>query len=154
MSARGVRRVGSIAVASVCFAAAACGPAIKPPVLQVDKIKVEKARITGLGLDVHFRVQNAEPETLYIDRFEYELKLNGYRLGRGYYPEALTLEGFASEPVISHFQLNWLSLPGSVKSVLDHDRAKAEVKGKFYVRRGGGLDEIGFKTRAEVRLRR
>jgi hypothetical protein len=56
--------------------------------------------------------------------------------------------------VVSHFDLNFLGLPGAVKAVLEDDRAKAKVEGHFYVRRGGGLKKLGFASDAEVRINR
>ena len=55
----------------------------------------------------------------------------------------------------SGFDLNFFSLPGTVRAILERDRAKAEVKGKFYVRRDdGSLRKLGFKSRADVRIGR
>jgi len=147
-----VRKLFLIPAVAVLLLPAACA-SLKPPRMHVEKIKLEKARVTGLGMEVHFSIQNPNPEPLFIQRFEYELKLNGYRLGRGYYPDALDLRSFTRESVVSHFELNWLSLPGSVRSVLEGDRAKAEVRGTFYRRTGGGLKKLRFRSHAEVRLR-
>jgi LEA14-like dessication related protein len=129
----------------------ACGCAgLKAPTLSVDSLKMGDMGITGAVLNVGFRVRNPNPEPVVIEKLEYELFLNGKRLGRGYEPNGFTLEGFAENKVMSRFDVNLLSLPGAVKEVLDDDRGKARVKGHFYVRRGDGLKKLGFDAHANV----
>ena len=128
---------------------------VKPPSMQVAGLKFANAGLTGAGLDVSFDVRNPNPEPLAIERFEYELKLNGRRLGRGYYPDSMDLGGFAESKIESQFDLNWLSLPGSIKSILERDRVQAEVRGIFYVRKdNGGFRELKFKNKASIRLQK
>jgi LEA14-like dessication related protein len=127
---------------------------LKPPTLSVDGLKVGDMGVTGVAMDVRFRVRNPNPEPITVDRFEYELFLNGERLGRGYDAKGFQLEGFGEDKVTSRFDVNFLSLPGAVRQVLRHDRGHAHVKGHFYVRRGEGLKKMGFDADAEVDLRR
>jgi LEA14-like dessication related protein len=124
---------------------------VKPPTLQVEGLKIGKLGVTGLAMDVSFRVRNPNPDPMLIERFEYELFLNGNRLGRGYEPNAVNVGGFQEERVSSRFDLNFLSLPGTVKDLLKDDRAKARAKGTFYVRQSsGGLKKLGFDADAQV----
>lgn len=138
-----------LALLAAVVAGAACATT-KTPTLQVEALRMGKLGITGAGLDVGFRVQNPNPEPLLIDRFEYELRLNGHRLGRGYYSEPVRLDGFKAERVDSKFNLNFLSLPGTVKAILDNDRARVQVKGSFYVREGDGFRKLGFSHDANI----
>jgi LEA14-like dessication related protein len=132
---------------------AACA-SVKPPTLRVQGLGVGQVGITGANLHVTFAVRNPNPEDLLIERFEYELILNGHRLGRGYVSDPVDLKGFGEERVSSEFNLNFLNVPGTVKAILDRDRARAQARGHFYVREGGGLKKIGFDSDAEVDLRR
>ena len=121
----------------------------------VSKLAFDKAGLTGARMNVDFRVRNPNPEPLEVENFEYELKLNGHRLGRGYHSDGFHLAGFADRDVSSGFDLNYFSLPGSVRTILDRDTAKAEVKGKFYVRGDdGNLRALGFKSKADVGISR
>ncbi len=126
----------------------------KPPTLRVQGLDFGKVGITGVSVDVAFMVRNVNPEPLFIERFEYELDLNGARLGRGFYADPVQIEGFKEERVVSRFDVNFLSLPGSVKAILDSDRAHARARGTFYVRKGGGIESLHFDNDAEVQLRR
>jgi LEA14-like dessication related protein len=137
----------------VTLLSAACA-SLKPPTLAVDGLKVGDMGVTGVAMDVRFRVRNPNPEPITVDRFEYELFLNGQRLGRGYDPKGFELEGFGEEKVTSRFDVNLLSLPGAVREVIRRDRGRARVKGHFYVRRGEGLKKMGFDADADVDLRR
>jgi len=132
----------------------ACASALKPPSLRVEGLRVDKLGITGAALDVRFRIQNPNPEPLFIDKFEYELILNGHRLGRGYHPDPIELDGFRDERVVSRFNVNLLSLPGTIKAILDDDRAAARVEGTFYVRDKGDLKRMRFDADADVDLGR
>jgi len=58
--------------------AAGCG--VKAPILALDGLRVGDMGITGVALDVRFRVRNPNPEPLTIERMEYELFVNGNRL--------------------------------------------------------------------------
>ncbi len=109
--------------------------------------------ITGVALDVLFRVRNPNPEPLNIDRFEYQLYINGNRVGRGYEASGLQLAGFGEGKVQSRFDLNFLRLPGAIQDVLRQDRVKARVKGHFYTSGYYGLKRLGFSTDADVELR-
>jgi len=129
---------------------------LKTPSMQLEHLNVDKVNVTGMKLGVKFQVRNPNPEPLRVQNFEYELKLNGRRLGRGYHPDSFELEGFGTRSVETTFDLNFLSVPSGVKQVLDRDRVRAEVKGNFFVQQPGsaGLKRLGFKSDAEVRLDR
>src|SRR5262245_9326813 len=137
-------RFERLAAVAVLVTASACA-SLKTPTLQVEALKFEKVRVTGAGVDVAFRVQNPNPKELTIERFEYQLTVNGKSLGHGYYSEPVRLEGFKDERLNSRFGLNFLRLPGAVQAVLDQDRARVQVDGTFYVRDGGDLKKLGFK---------
>jgi len=130
---------------------AACAPAMRPPSLQVAALKFGGAGITGAKLNVSFSVRNVNHDPLVIDRFEYELFLNGKRLGRGFYPDRLELVAFADQKVVSVFDINWLSVPGTVKAILQQDRVKARVQGTFYEQSG---KKLKFSNEADVNLQR
>ena len=141
-------------LAFVSTAAFAACSTLKTPTLQVEGVHLDRVRVTGAGVGVNFLVQNPNPEPLVIERFEYELKLNGHRLGRGYHTEPIRLDGFRDERLQSRFGLNFLSLPGAVRGMLDDNRANVQVSGNFYVRRGGDLKKMGFSNSAHVDLGR
>jgi LEA14-like dessication related protein len=147
------RFLSKVAVLLLAAFAAACA-GTKPPALQIEGLRFDKLRLGGAGLSVNFRVRNVNPEDLFIEKFEYEFKVNGHRLGRGYYPDAVRLKGFGDERIESHFDVNFLALPGTVKNILDKDRVKAEAKGAFYVREGSGVRKLKFKSDGDVDLRR
>jgi LEA14-like dessication related protein len=143
----GVILTGALLVSGGCAS-------LKAPTLQLQGLGVEKVRITGLTLDVRFHARNPNPEPLRVERFEYELKVNGTRLGRGYHPGSFELAGFGSEQIESTVDVNFLALPFGVKQVLERDEVRAQIRGAFYVSQPGGLKKIGFKNDAQVRIRR
>jgi LEA14-like dessication related protein len=111
--------------------------------------------ITGAALDITFRVRNPNPEKITVEKFEYELSLNGEKLGRGYEATGFELEGFAEEKVTSRFDVNFLNLPMAVKNVLEDKDGEARVKGYFYVTEEGStqLRKLGFKAKADLAFR-
>jgi LEA14-like dessication related protein len=133
---------------------AACAPALKPPTLQVEGLKKGKVGITGAKLDVVFGVRNPNPSDIAVDKMEFELLLNGNDVGRGFVSEPFTIRGFAEEKVVSTVDVNYLRVPGAIKAVLDDDRVRAQVRGAFYVRQGGGLKKLDFDSEAQVGLGR
>jgi LEA14-like dessication related protein len=147
-----LRTFVAVAVA-VGLAGVACA-SMKPPTLQVQKLGVDRAGVTGVSLKVGFAVQNPNDKDLQIERFEYELLLNGQSLGHGYSADPLTLRAFGDERVESRFNVNLLRLPGAVKALLDQSRVKARAKGTFHVREGDGIKKVGFDSEASVDLDR
>jgi LEA14-like dessication related protein len=135
------------------LALAACST-LKPPTLQVRSLKKGKVGITGAKLDVVFGVRNPNPEDLAVDKVEYELRLNGQRVGRGYVSDPFTIRGFGEEKVVSTVDLNYLRVPGAIMAVLDDDEVHAEARGTFYVQQGDGLKKLKFDSDAEVALGR
>ncbi|HEX9188044.1 MAG TPA: LEA type 2 family protein [Vicinamibacteria bacterium] len=144
------RRWAAAGLVVLGLAASACG--VKAPILAVDGVKMGDVGITGAALDVRFRVRNPNPEPLNIDRMEYELFVNGNRLGRGFESKGLALEGFGEGKVESRVDVNFLALPGAVKDVLRQDRVKARVKGHFYTSGSYGTKRLGFDADADVDL--
>jgi LEA14-like dessication related protein len=129
-----------------------CGPALKPPTLQVQSLKRGSLGVTGAKLDVVFGVRNPNPDDLAIDKMEYELFVNDSGVGHGYVSEPFTLRGFAEERVVSTVDVNYLKLPGAVKNLLSDNEVKARARGVFYVREGGGLRKLSFDSEAKVGL--
>lgn len=127
---------------------------IKPPAVRVSGIHLDGVSLTGARVDVGLNIRNVNPEDLQIERFEYEVKLNGKILGRGYQTDPLMLQGFKEDRVVSRLDVNFLRVPGAVKSILERDRVDAEVKGTFYVRDGSGLRKVKFGSRGNVDLDR
>ncbi len=121
--------------------------------MAVDGLRVGDMGVTGVALDVLFRVRNPNPEPLNIDRFEYQLYINGNRMGRGYEASGLQLAGFGEGKVQSRFDLNFLRLPGAIQDILRQDRVKARVKGHFYTSGYYGTKRLGFSTDADVEIR-
>jgi LEA14-like dessication related protein len=137
----------------LALALAGCAT-VKAPTLQVQSLKKGKVGITGARLDVIFGVRNPNPEDLAVDKLEYELRLNGQSIGRGYVSEPFTIRGFAEERVASSVSINYLQMPGAIKAVLDDDEVRAQARGSFYVREGNGLKKLKFDSDAKVNLGR
>jgi hypothetical protein len=116
-------------------AAVACGPGPERPLLTATGLKFHNPGVTGMPVDVTFDVQNPNPRALNVERFDYEVLVNGHSIGRGFVPEALPLEAFKGRQVTSRFNVNYFGIPGAVKEVLDQDRIDATVRGTFYVER-------------------
>jgi LEA14-like dessication related protein len=127
---------------------------VKPPRMQVQNVGIERAGLTGVALRVGFALQNPNDKDLAIERFEYELFLNGHSLGRGYSADPMTVRAFGEERVTSQFNVDLFKLPGAVKALLDQDRAKARAKGQFHVRDGNGVKKVDFDSEASVDLQR
>ncbi len=139
--------VGASILVSACAS-------IKPPAVRVAGVHLDGVSLTGARVDVGLDIRNVNPEDLQIERFEYEVKLNGRVLGRGYQTDPLMLPGFKEDRVVSRLDVNFLRVPGAVKSILDRDRVDAEVKGTFYIRDGSGLRKVKFGSRGNVDLDR
>jgi LEA14-like dessication related protein len=125
---------------------------VKPPSVRVAGIHLDGVSLSGARIDVGLQIRNVNPEDLRIERFDYEVKLNGQVLGRGFQSEPLMLGGFKEDKVVSRLDVNLLRIPGAVKRALDRDRVDAEVRGTFYVRDGSGLRKIRFGSRGNVDL--
>jgi LEA14-like dessication related protein len=140
-------------LAAAGLAALAACATTKAPTLQLEKIGRPHVGMSGGQLDVVFGVRNPNPDELLIERFEYELELNGRRVGRGYSADALPLRGFDRAVVHSRADLSFLGVARGVNRLLDQDRVQAKVKGHFYVREGGRTRKLGFDSEAKVDLR-
>jgi LEA14-like dessication related protein len=139
------------ALAVLAAIGAACA-GLKAPTLTVDSLSIRDMGVTGASLDVTFRVRNPNPEPLTVDKFEYELSLNGNDLGRGYEATGFDIAGFGEEKVTSRFDVSLLNLPGAVKGVMERREGKARVKGHFYVAEEGStrLRRLGFDADADL----
>jgi len=127
---------------------------VKPPSVRVAGIHVDGVSLTGARMDVGLQIRNVNPESLQIERFDYEIKVNGQVLGHGFNSDPLVLAGFKEDKVVSRVDVNLLKVPGAVKSVMDKDRVDAEIKGTFYVRDGSGVRKIKFGSQGNVDLNR
>jgi LEA14-like dessication related protein len=112
----------------------ACGPSPQRPTLTATGLKLHKPGVSGLPVDVTFRVQNPNPDPLPVERFDYEVVVNDQAVGRGFVAEPIVLEPFKETEVRSRFNINYFSIPGAVKQILDQDRMDAIIRGTFYVK--------------------
>ena len=127
---------------------------VKPPSVRVAGIHLDGVSLTGARVDVGLQIRNVNPEDLQIERFDYEVKLNGKVLGHGFQADPLMLAGFKEDRVVSRLDINFLKIPGVVRNALDRDRVDAEIKGTFYLRDGSGLRKVKFGSRGNVDLNR
>jgi LEA14-like dessication related protein len=151
MTARVKTAFHCAAALAAALALAACAT-VKAPTLRVAGIKNTKLGVTGARVDVVFGVRNPNPEDLTVDKLEFELRLNGETVGRGYVSEPFTLRGFAEERVASSVNVNYLRVPGAVQAVLDDDDVRAQARGAFFIREGSGFRKLKFDSDARVRL--
>jgi LEA14-like dessication related protein len=141
--------LGTAAPAALLLAACTT---LKPPTLALDGLKVGDVGLSGMALDVGFRIRNPNPEPLRIERFEYELVVNGSSLGHGYEPKGVDLAGYGEAKVASRFDVNALHVPGAVMKVLRQDKVHARAKGKYFTSGSFGKKELGFDSDVDVNL--
>src|SRR5262245_34332268 len=99
--------VGMACVAPSCAS-------VKPPAVRVSGLHLDGVSLTGARVDVGLHIRNVNPEDLQIERFDYEIKLNGQVLGHGYSSDPLMLAGFKEDRVVSRVDVNLLKVPGVV----------------------------------------
>ena len=126
---------------------------LKPPTLAVDGLRVGDMGVTGVALDVGFRLRNPNPEPLKVERFEYELFVNGSSLGHGYAPKGVDLAGYGEAKVTSRFDVHALKLPGAVLTVLLPDKVRARAKGRYVTSGPCWPKERGFASDVAVHTR-
>jgi LEA14-like dessication related protein len=141
--------LGTAALAALLLAACTT---LKPPTLALDGLKVGDVGLSGMALDVGFRIRNPNPEPLRIERFEYELVVNGSSLGHGYESKGVDLAGYGEAKVASRFDVNALHVPGAVMKVLRQDKVHARAKGKYFTSGSFGKKELGFDSDVDVNL--
>jgi LEA14-like dessication related protein len=126
------RRTARVALLCAIIGAAAlgCGSSAERPLLTATGLKFHKPGVSGLPVDVTFRVQNPNPKALDVERFSYEVFVNGQSIGRGFVPEPMVIDGFKERQVVSRFNINDFSITGAVKQILDQD----QIQAKFRVR--------------------
>ena len=146
------QRLGATAVLVLSVLLVASCATLKPPTLAVDGVRVGDMGVTGVALDVGFRLRNPNPEPLKVERFEYELFVNGSSLGHGYEPKGVELAGYGEAKVTSRFDVNALKLPGAVLKVLRQDKVRARAKGRYFTSGSFGHKELGFDSDVEVDL--
>jgi LEA14-like dessication related protein len=142
-------RVRALPLVLAVFGAACASAPLRPPTMQVAGLKVGDMGITGMSLDVKFRVRNPNERAIKVERFEYELSVNGQNLGRGFQPYDVKIESYEDREVVSRFDLNLLKLPGVVKSVLGEKQVDAHVEGLFHVK---GSSPLPFSSDARIDL--
>src|SRR5215468_10604117 len=100
------RQAGLLALALLATACAS----VKPPSVRVADVHVGRISLTGAAVDVGLLVRNANPEDIRIERFEYEIRLNGRSLGKGFQPDPLVLGGFKEDKVTSRLDISFLKV--------------------------------------------
>lgn len=139
-----------VAVGLLAVLTSSCAT-LEPPRVTVQRLGRPQLGLTGGTLDVTFSVRNPNPEPITIERVQYDLFLNGIRVGDGFITQTVEVAGFGEARMASRFDLNYLRLPGTVKSILDRDRVDARTRGRFYMRRDGGrLRRVGFSSDASL----
>ncbi len=134
----------------VSSVAAGCA-SLQPPRIQVQRLGRPQVGLTGATLDVTFNVRNPNPDPITIERVQYDLFLNGVRVGDGFITQSVDVAGFGEARMSSRFDLNYLRVPGAVKAIMDRDRVDARTRGRFYMRRNGGRERrVNFSSEANL----
>ncbi len=146
------RRFRPFAALLLATAVLASGCAsLQPPRIQVQRLGRPQAGLTGATLDVTFNVRNPNPDPITIERVHYDLILNGVRVGDGFITQPVEVAGFGEARMSSRFDLNYLRVPGAVKSIVSRDRVDARTRGRFYMRRNGGRERrVNFSSDATL----
>ncbi len=132
------------------MAAAGCAT-LQPPRIQVQRLGRPQVGLTGATFDVTFNVRNPNPDPITIERVQYDLFLNGVRVGDGFITQSVEVAGFGEARMSSRFDLNYLRVPGAVKSIMDRDKVDARTRGRFYMRRDGGrVRRVNFSSDASL----
>ena len=138
------------AVVVLLLVAAGCA-SLEPPRVQVQRLGRPQMGLTGAMLDVTFNVRNPNPDPITIERVQYDLFLNGVRVGDGFITQVVEVAGFGEARMTSRFDLNYLRVPGAVKAIMDRDRVDARTRGRFYMRRDGGrVRRVNFSSEANL----
>ena len=136
--------LATVVVASGCAS-------LQPPRIQVQRLGRPQVGLTGATLEVTFSVRNPNPDPITIERVHYDLILNGVRVGDGFITQSVEVAGFGEARMSSRFDLNYLRVPGAVKSIVDRDRVDARTRGRFYMRRDGGrVRRVNFSSEATL----
>ena len=136
--------LATVVVASGCAT-------LQPPRVQVQRLGRPQVGLTGATLEVTFSVRNPNPDPITIERVHYDLILNGVRVGDGFITQSVDVAGFGEARMSSRFDLNYLRVPGAVKSIVDRDRVDARTRGRFYMRRDGGrVRRVNFSSEATL----
>ena len=136
--------LATVVVASGCAT-------LQPPRVQVQRLGRPHVGLTGATLEVTFTVRNPNPDPITIERVHYDLILNGVRVGDGFITQSVEVAGFGEARMSSRFDLNYLRVPGAVKSIVDRDRVDARTRGRFYMRRDGGrVRRVNFSSEATL----
>ena len=146
------RPFAALLLATLATAVLASGCAtLQPPRVQVQRLGRPQVGLTGATLEVTFSVRNPNPDPITIERVHYDLILNGVRVGDGFITQSVEVAGFGEARMSSRFDLNYLRVPGAVKSIVDRDRVDARTRGRFYMRRDGGrVRRVNFSSEATL----
>lgn len=140
----------AVPVLLTVLATTACA-SLEPPRIQVQRLGRPQMGLTGATLDVTFTVRNPNDYPITIDRVRYDLFLNGVRVGDGFITQRVELDAYGDARMSSRFDLNYLRVPGAVRSIMERDRVDARARGRFYVRRDGGRQRrVNFSSEATL----
>jgi LEA14-like dessication related protein len=147
------RRAARLAVLGALLAPAAACRTPSPPSLAIDGMKIADMGVTGAVLNISLRMRNTDPNPMRIERFEYDLLVDGKKVGHGYHPETIDIAAFTEQKITSRFDLNFLALPGAIKSLFQKDQVPAEIQGTYYVRQMGRLRGLPMQAKATVNFK-
>jgi len=147
------RRAGWLMVACVCVLAATACRRPDPPVMTIDAVKAVDWSVTGVALDITFKLRNPNPKQLKVERFDYDLFLNGQLVGHGYQSDGFELAGFAEQKVKSRLDVSFLKAPFAIKEIFKQKNALAKAKGNFYVKLGWTTTAVPFDRDMDFTLR-
>ena len=145
-------RRGRGAATATLLLLSACA-SLQPPTAEVQRITSPRLGPTGGELEVVFALRNPNDHDLMVERFDYDLVLDGRRVGHGYLADPVRLRGHGEVRLRSRAELGYFSSPEAIRRVLDRRQVDARARGHFYVREQGHTRKLPFDSRARVDLR-
>jgi LEA14-like dessication related protein len=117
---------------------ASLGPVIPvAPELRVTGFNSVAIRPDGIRFEAKVAIKNRMPVPVPLDRFEYQVDLNGKRLATGAFTQFEAFGGNAEQTVTLPFHLAWQDIVGHALAKASDQGYRVGLNGSLYVAAGG-----------------
>ncbi|MBN2202022.1 LEA type 2 family protein, partial [bacterium] len=97
-------------------------PAVKPPSVKIQSLKVKKTGLTGADLELSLNVSNPNVFSFGLQKLAYDFKVNGLSWAAGTASETASISAKGKQTVRIPVSLNFLQMGQTVAGLLSGDR--------------------------------
>ncbi|MBE0460156.1 MAG: LEA type 2 family protein [Candidatus Aminicenantes bacterium] len=127
-------------------------PIFKKPDVKIVALKVNDLTIGGADINLHVKFSNQNGFELLVDRIDYEIKIGGHEIGKGWIGGDKSIEAYGEKNFSLPMLLNFFEVGKEIYAFLQQTSALCEFSGEVSIQTVWGMITVHYKEQEKVAI--